>query len=243
MSTSLNPAGSRASHTRTVDRYLETIYYIAAEGDVVRPGRLSSWLGVSAPTVSEALRRLERDGWIVTALDRSVELTDEGTAVASAVVRRHRVLERWLTDVLGFDWAAADLEAERIAATISDEVIARIDASMGAPATCPHGNVIPGQKATYGELVSLSRVELGATVRVRRISEVAEHEGQRLLLELSRVGISEGSELCVVATDSTARSMQIASSDDSFEISFDGADSIWVEPVTASARRGESVRP
>lgn len=74
-----------STHTATVDRYLETIYYIAAEGDVVRPSRLSNWLGVSAPTVSEALRRLERDGWITTAPDRSVTLTSDGESIARAI--------------------------------------------------------------------------------------------------------------------------------------------------------------
>lgn len=191
-------AGGAAPHTTTADRYLEAVFHIAAEGDVVRPGRLSHWLQVSAPTVSEALRRLERDGWVVLSPDRSVALTEEGARVAEAIVRRHRVLERWLTDVLGLDWASADVEAERLAAATSDEVIDRIDLSMGRPATCPHGNVIPGRRPDYGDLVALSDLAAGRRVRVRRVSEVAEHEGQPLLRELTRNGIGEGSSITVL---------------------------------------------
>ncbi|HTB09489.1 MAG TPA: metal-dependent transcriptional regulator, partial [Acidimicrobiales bacterium] len=85
------------AHTETVDKYLEAIYYIDAEGEVVRPSRLAYWLSVSAPTVSNALVRLKRDGWIDVGSDRSVTLTESGRATATSLVRRHRILERWLT--------------------------------------------------------------------------------------------------------------------------------------------------
>jgi DtxR family transcriptional regulator, Mn-dependent transcriptional regulator len=220
---------STPQHTGTVDRYLETIYYIAAEGQVVRPGQLSSWLGVSAPTVSETLRRLERDGWISQRTDRTVELTDEGSRVASTVVRRHRVLERWLVDELGFDWAAADLEAERIALTVSDEVIRRLDESMGTPTTCPHGNAIPGRDPGYGDLVSLADLEVGAPARVRRISEVAEHEGQILLQLLASYDIGEGCAVAVRARDSGQYAIAILDRDTTVELPVSAAAAIWVE--------------
>src|ERR1035437_3266968 len=134
-------------HTATVDKYLEAIHYIAAEGEVVRPSRLAYWLSVSAPTVSDALVRLKRDGWVEIGTDRSVTLTESGESTATGLVRRHRILERWLTDVLGFDWAMADVEADRISSAVSDVVVDQIDLSTGSPATCPHGNVIPGRDA------------------------------------------------------------------------------------------------
>jgi len=221
------------SHTATVDRYLETIYYISAEGDVVRPSYLSSWLGVSAPTVSEALRRLERDGWITTAPDRSVTLTRDGDAIARAIVRRHRILERWLTDVLGFDWAAADVEAERIAGSISDEVVARIDESMGAPVTCPHGNPIPGRDPHHGELRSLAEIHVGESARVRRVSEVAEHEGQPLLVQLAESGVAEGSTVTVVRRDDDGR-VEITVGATLVELSARAAGSIWTSPAESA---------
>jgi len=148
-------------HTETVDKYLEAIYYIAGEGEVVRPSRLAYWLSVSAPTVSNALVRLKRDGWIDIGSDRSVTLTDSGTATATSLVRRHRILERWLTDVLGFDWASADIEADRISSAISDAVVDRIDTTMGSPSTCPHGNIIPGRDAHYGSTRCAGRPRAG----------------------------------------------------------------------------------
>ena len=222
-----------STHTATVDRYLETIYYIAAEGDVVRPSRLSNWLGVSAPTVSEALRRLERDGWITTAPDRSVTLTSDGESIARAIVRRHRVLERWLTDTLGFDWAAADVEAERIAGAISDEVISRIDASMGAPTTCPHGNPIPGRDPGHGILTSLADVAVGESALVRRLSEVAEHEGQPLLQQLSDSGVAEGSEVTVTSRDGAGH-MVLTVGATRVELSRRMAGTIWTSPLAAN---------
>ena len=223
------------SHTATVDRYLETIFYIASEEFVVRPSRISAWLSVSAPTVTDGLKRLERDGWITIALDRSVQLTATGLALASSVVRRHRVLERWLTDVLGFDWAEADLEAERIATTISDDVIDRIDQSMGTPATCPHGNAIPGREPGYGELISLDQLKVSTRAHVRRISEVGEHEGNELLSSLARHGIGEGTEITVVAHDAGDGSIRVQSKNGDLEFDATSARSIWVELETATA--------
>jgi DtxR family transcriptional regulator, iron-dependent repressor len=221
------------SHTATVDRYLETIFYIAAEGGPVRPSQLVSWLGVSAPTVSEGLKRLERDGWITTARDRSVQLTTSGADIARAIVRRHRVLERWLTDVLGFDWAEADVEAERIATTISDEVIARIDRSMGEPATCPHGNAIPGRDPGYRDLVPLSSLPEGSVGVVRRISEVAEHEGHHLLRQLADSGVGEGREVAVGPSDGDEVTVVVG--ERSVTLSAHSAASIWLDPAAAPA--------
>src|SRR5439155_21113976 len=100
--------GFAVQPSEAVERYLEAIYYIEHEHEVARPGRLAEWLGVSAPTVSISLHRLVRDGWIEVAADRSVQLSDAGGEAAAAIVRRHRIVERWLTDVLGLDWATAD---------------------------------------------------------------------------------------------------------------------------------------
>jgi DtxR family Mn-dependent transcriptional regulator len=216
----------RRGHTATVDRYLETIYYIAAEDQPVRPSRLSNWLGVSAPTVTEALRRLERDGWITIAPDRTARLTKDGDRVASAIVRRHRVLERWLVDELGFDWAAADIEAEKIATTISDTVIDRIDESMGSPVTCPHGNAIPGRDPGYGALTAVAALNVGASGVIRRVSEVAEHQGQQLLMMLSSGGVAEGTRVTVVAREADGTTVLKVNGGE-LALARDAAASIW----------------
>lgn len=218
-------------HTATVDKYLEAIYYIDAEGEVVRPSRLAYWLSVSAPTVSEALARLKRDGWIEIGADRSVTLSESGRTTATDLVRRHRILERWLTDVLGFDWATADLEAERISSSISEAVINQIDASMGSPATCPHGNVIPGHHAPYGTLVALADLDVDTPATVRRISEVAEHEAPALLSMLAEHAIQEGSEVTVVNADTAPGDIAIVVVGRPLTLSLDAAQTIWVEAL------------
>jgi DtxR family transcriptional regulator, Mn-dependent transcriptional regulator len=217
------------SHTSTVDRYLEAIYCIAAEGEVVRPSRLTYWLDVSAPTVSDAVQRLKRDGWVEIASDRSITLTETGDRVATEIVRRHRILERWLTDGLGFDWAAADVEADRLSSAMSDEVVAQIDATMNFPSTCPHGNVIPGRDSPYGVLIALADLEPGTPGTIRRISEVAEHEARALLLMLAEHSIHEGSEVAVTETDLGPNNVEIVIGGKPLTLSIEAARLIWVD--------------
>jgi DtxR family Mn-dependent transcriptional regulator len=181
--------------------------------------------------VSNALVRLKRDGWIDIGSDRSVTLTDSGTATATSLVRRHRILERWLTDVLGFDWASADIEADRISSAISDAVVDRIDTTMGSPSTCPHGNIIPGRDAHYGVLVALADLEPGIAATVRRISEVAEHEAPALLAMLAEHGIHEGSEVSVVESNVGPNDLALSVAGEELTLSLGAAQLIWVERI------------
>lgn len=226
---------STPNHTATVDRYLEAIYYIAGEGEAVRPSRLAYWLDVSPPTVSDALQRLQRDGWLTIGEDRSVALTSEGDRVATAIVRRHRIMERWLTDVLGFDWATADVEADRLSSAISEVVIDRIDESMGSPATCPHGNVIPGRVAPYGELIALADLEPGTPAIIRRISEIAEHEARALLAQLAEHAIREGSEVSVTDAELGPSDIAVRVAGETLTLPLEAARLIWVEAARTRA--------
>ena len=217
-----------------MDKYLEAIYCIAGEGEIVRPSRLAYWLGVSAPTVSDALQRLKRDDWVTLGADRSVSLTEAGERTAIALVRRHRILERWLTDVLGFDWAAADVEADRVSSSISDAVVDQIDVSMGSPSTCPHGNVIPGRVAPYGVLVALADLEPGEGGSIRRISEVAEHEAPALLMMLAEHSIKEGTEVIVSDTGLEPGDVAITIAGAPLTLSKEAAKLIWVVTLLGS---------
>src|SRR2546421_9104900 len=98
--------------SEVVAHYLDAIYYIRAEGEVVRSARLADWLSVSRPTVTVALRRMTRDGMLRLNARKEIELTARGDAAAAAIVRRHRIVERWLTDVLGLDWVTAEAGAQ-----------------------------------------------------------------------------------------------------------------------------------
>ncbi|HYA00185.1 MAG TPA: metal-dependent transcriptional regulator [Candidatus Binatia bacterium] len=188
-------AGARPARTIAIDRYLETIYCIEGEDQPVRPGRLAQWLGVTAPTVSIALRRLRAGGWIETGEDRVVTLTPAGRRTAEETVRRHRLIECWLCDVLGMDWASAHSEAKRLAPALSDDVLRRLDLALGGPATCPHGHRIPGRAAPYGDLVPLTSLAAGVPATVRRVSEIMEYECFACLEELAAAGVGIGTQV------------------------------------------------
>src|SRR6202022_4222471 len=144
-SSQLDNANTRSRPpSEVIAHYLEAIYYIRAEGEIVRSARLADWLSVSRPTVTVALRRMTRDGMGRLNGSKEIELTAKGRRMAAAIVRRHSIMERWLTAALGFDWVTADAEAARLEHAVSEVVEKRLDKALGKPQTCPHANPIPG---------------------------------------------------------------------------------------------------
>jgi DtxR family transcriptional regulator, Mn-dependent transcriptional regulator len=215
----------------TAEHYVETVFYIRFEEGKVRPGRLAHWMGVSAPSVTVALQRLERDGWLRIGEDRSVTLTDKGDQLADRIVRVHRLLERWLTDVMGLDWAVADEEAQLLAPGVSDRLADIIDKQLNHPATCPHGNLIPGRKPPYGELVALADLPSDKPAHIRRISEVAEHDAPDLLADLRDYGLMTGTKISLAAGNRAMDALSVKIGDQIRPIGTGVARLIWVEPV------------
>jgi DtxR family Mn-dependent transcriptional regulator len=185
--------------TPGVARYLEVLYYLREEGVPSRPGVVAEWLGVSGPSVSEAVRRLVRDGLAETGPDRAISLTATGESAARDIVRRHRVLERWLDSDLGLDWVSADEEAHALSSAISDVVLERLHERLGRPATCPHGNPIPGVLQTPVGSTNLADLPVGSQALVRRISEMAEHEAPEVLRLLQATGVVPGATVRLVS--------------------------------------------
>src|SRR5437899_7147846 len=144
-----------------------------SEGEPLRSARLADWLGVSRPTVTIALRRMARDGMARLTRSKEIELTSAGMKAAESIVRRHRIMERWLTDALGLDWVTADEEAARLEHAVAEVVERRLDEALGRPTSCPHGNPIPGYADVRDTEVRLSTLGEGASATVSRISEVA----------------------------------------------------------------------
>src|SRR6202048_821835 len=147
-----------------------------SEGELLRSARLADWLGVSRPTVTGGTRRMTGYGMVRMNRRKEIELTPAGRRAAEAIVRRHRIMERWLTDGLGLDWVTADEEAARLEHAVSEVVEKRLYEVLGKPTTCPHGNPIPGYSKASPKEVRLSALKAGARASISRVSEVAERE-------------------------------------------------------------------
>jgi DtxR family Mn-dependent transcriptional regulator len=178
-----------------LEEYLETIHELGEEGAVVIQARLAERLGHSAPAVSEMVKRLRDEGYVEVA-GRSLSLTPTGSRVAESVVRKHRLAERLLTDIIGLPWEKAHLEAGRWEHVISDEVEARLVEVLGHPTTCPHGNPIPGTGGVEPVMTALSESRRGDHVRLARVTEQIEID-QDSLTYLSAHGFVPGAEATV----------------------------------------------
>jgi DtxR family Mn-dependent transcriptional regulator len=181
-----------------LEEYLEAIHELAEEGTQVIQARLAERVGHSAPAVSEMIRRLKSEGYL-TVEDRAVHLTAKGQKRAASVVRKHRLAERLLTDIIGLPWHKAHLEACRWEHVISDEVEDRLVELLGNPATCPHGNPIPGSGGRIpSNLVALSSRHGGDEIRLERVTEQVEIDLDALAY-LSEAGFIPGADARVAA--------------------------------------------
>ncbi len=178
-----------------LEEYLEAIHELEEEGIVAIQARLVERLEHTAPAVSEMIKRLREEGYL-TVESRSLRLTATGKALAESVVRKHRLAERLLTDVIGLSWEKAHIEACRWEHVISDEVEARLVELLGNPTTCPHGNPIPGTVGTTLDLTALSDAHGGDHVRLERVTERVEIDTESLVY-LSDHGFVPGVEATV----------------------------------------------
>jgi DtxR family transcriptional regulator, iron-dependent repressor len=156
-----------------LEEYLEAVYELQEEGTPVIQARLAERLGHAPPSVSEMIGRLRADGFLE--IDgRAIRLTRKGRGRAESVVRKHRLAERLLTDVIGLEWHKTHIEACRWEHVISDDVEAKLVVLLGNPTTCPHGNPIPGTTAPDRHLTALAESQPGDHVRLERVTEQVE---------------------------------------------------------------------
>jgi len=222
--------GGHSAPSEVISRYLEALYYMWSEGEPPRSARLADWLGVSRPTVTAALRRMTRDGMVRMNGRKEIELTAAGRKAAESIVRRHRIMERWLTDVLGLDWVAADAEAARLEHAISQEVEQRLYEVLGRPQTCPHGNPIPGHSTASAKERRLASLDAGGRAAISRVSEVAERDAPLLLAYLDERGLIPGRVVNVVEVDGIGRTIRIRAGKREVTLSHDTAAKLWVVP-------------
>lgn len=182
--------GEPAATTATVaeEEYLQILFWLQEAGLPMTGANVARAMQLSAPTVHEMIGRLERDGYITRGEDRAIAFTDSGAEHAEGIVRRHRLIERFLTDVLGVPWDEVHEEAERLEHAMSPVLETRMLAAIGDAKTCPHGHPIVAGARLAG--VPLADVEVGATVRVLRF----ENEAEDLLRYLKISGLEPGME-------------------------------------------------
>ncbi len=185
-------------HHPAFEEYCETIFELNEDGQRVIQARIAERLEVSRPAVSEMIRRLV-DEELVTVVDSEISLTATGQALAQTIVRRHRLAERFLTDILGLAWAEAHHEAGKWEHVISPVVEAAIIDRLEDPTTCPHGNPIPGSGYVAPDLVALSTVPTGESAVITRIPEELEFT-PGLLEFLEANDIRPGIDAKVLAT-------------------------------------------
>ncbi len=205
------------------EEYLQVIYTLADEGASVIAARIAEFLGVSAPAVSEMLHRLEREGLIEIRDRHEVRLTAAGQAAANTVVRRHRLIERFLVDILGYEWWKVHDEAERLEHALSPEMEQRITRVLGDPSTCPHGNPMPGVHPTPTR--TLGSLDPGTTATIERIPDQFEHE-PGFLEYLDSVGLRPGVSVTLVSHGSNG--LRVATDGTSRDVRVDCAQKVWV---------------
>jgi len=167
---------------------------------------LAEFLGFSPPAISEMVHRMERDGLISLDGHKEVHLTKTGKAQADSIVRRHRLAERFLVEVLGFAWWKTHEEAERLEHAMSPEMEARMVTVLGDPQTCPHGNPMPGVTAVPTR--PLEKVAPGERARVERIPDQFEHE-PGFLEYLDSQGVKPGVTLEVIEVGPAVLRVQV----------------------------------
>jgi DtxR family Mn-dependent transcriptional regulator len=207
--------------TTTVTRdYLETIYNLIVEGEPVVGARLAEKFGVSAPNVAQVLARMQKDGLINMPgrgrgrQGEGIELTQQGTSEAEALLRQHRLAERFLVDVLGMDWVKAHEEAHNLERGMSPEIEANLMRVLNNPRTCPHGNPIPSGHFNTTEYLReqhalrLNSAAEGVATTVVLISELVEDESA-ILTRLGEMDIMPGATLAVLSKQPEDHTLEV----------------------------------
>ena len=184
-----------ASATVAEEEYLQILFWLQEAKLPMTGANVARAMQLSAPTVHEMIGRLERDGYITRGTDKALQFTDSGLEHAEGIVRRHRLIERFLTDVLGIPWDDVHEEAERLEHAMSPKLEERMLAAIGDAKTCPHGH--PIEPGTRIEGVPLGDCEVGAKVTILRF----ENEAEDLLHLFKNEGLAPGKEGKVAEAD------------------------------------------
>src|ERR1700748_1542599 len=197
------PQSGETTATTAEQEYLESLFWLFEAGFPMTGANLARAMQLSAPTVHEMLRRLERDGYVRRGSGREIEFTEVGRAHAERVVGRHRMIERFLTDVVGVPWDDVHEEAEKLEYAMTPRFEAYVRDAVGDATTCPHGH--PIQVGSRIDGVPLADCEVGAKVTILRL----ENEAEDLLHYLKTAGIEPGLQGTIAANDGEEGEVQV----------------------------------
>ena len=221
---------SSSKITQVIEDYLRTIYALEEEVQPVIAARVAEEVGVTPSTMVTTLRRLEGEGYLKVVRRKEIHLTAEGKQVAERILRRHFLLERFLTDLLGLDWVKAHQEAHRLEHALSQEVEDRLAKLLGYPTTCPHGNPIPSkdsQRVPKSKGTPLHNIAAGKEVELDYITEGGERDA-RLLGFLQEHRLVPGTKVRVLDVAPSMGVMSLKVGQDEFSLGIEAAKKIRV---------------
>ncbi|MET0503602.1 MAG: metal-dependent transcriptional regulator [Candidatus Binatia bacterium] len=221
---------STSKITPAIEDYLRTIYALEEEVQPVIAARVAEEVGVTPSTMVSTLRRLEGEGYLKVVRRKEIHLTAEGKQVAERILRRHFLLERFLTDLLELDWVKAHQEAHRLEHALSQDVEDRLAKLLGYPTTCPHGNPIPSkdsQRSRKGKGIPLHSIAAGIEVELDYITEGGERDA-RLLGFLQEHRLVPGTKVRVLDVAPSMGVMNLRVGQDEFSLGIEAAKKIRV---------------
>jgi DtxR family Mn-dependent transcriptional regulator len=221
---------SSSKITQAIEDYLRTIYALEEEVQPVIAARVAEEVGVTPSTMVSTLRRLEGEGYLKVVRRKEIHLTAAGKQVAERILRRHFLLERFLTDLLGLDWVKAHQEAHRLEHALSQEVEDRLAKLLDYPTTCPHGNLIPSkdsQRSPKSKGTPLDSIAAGKEVELDHITEGGERDA-RLLGFLQEHRLVPGTKVRVLDVAPSMGVMSLKVGQDEFSLGIEAAKKIRV---------------
>ena len=217
--------------TRSVEDYLKSVFHLTSQGGFATTSDIAEMLEVAPPSVSGMMKRLSETGLIEHVPYRGVQLTPQGRRAALQMIRRHRILEVYLTSKLGYDWGDVHVEAERLEHAVSEKLIERMAEALGEPRYDPHGAPIPTASGEIeeAELVSLADAPIGATVVLRQVGD----EDPERLHYLAEQALVPGTQLTVTSRQPFNGPVSVRLGDQTRIVGRELASLLWCEEVDA----------
>ena len=224
-----------AQLTRSVEDYLKSIFHLTNQGGFATTSDIAAMLEIAPPSVSGMVKRLSETGLIEHVPYRGVQLTPQGRRAALQMIRRHRILEVYLTQQLGYDWGDVHEEAERLEHAVSEKLIEKMAGALGDPRYDPHGAPIPTAAGDIeeAELFTLADAKIGATIIVRQVGD----DDPARLRYLAELGLTPGTHLTVLERQPFNGPTTVRSGSETRVVGQELAEQLWCAEVGGGGNR------